>query len=143
MPGRPGDKDRTKAIQELAKRIEKLEADGGSLGPAGPRGPAGPAGPPGEGKTGPAGKDGRDGRGLKSAKIENGVLVFEYTDGTRQTVGRVMGPQGESGRHGRDGINGRAGTVTIEFMEGKKLLKRISDIPSGATVRQPIDRLKE
>lgn len=54
MPGNPGDKDRTKAIEELAKQVEKLkdwqdkfEDRPKAPAPPGPPGKNGPPGPPG------------------------------------------------------------------------------------------------
>ena len=48
-----GDKDRTREILELKRRLAELEPSQGKTGPAGPAGPAG-----GRGDTGPAGPPG-------------------------------------------------------------------------------------
>lgn len=56
------------------------------------------------------------------------VLLIELTDGTFLRAGDFTVP---------------AGTVTLEFTEGGKLLKQIENIPSGKTVRQPIERFTE
>ena len=71
----------------------------GIVGPVvGGTGGTGPTGSTGErGSTGPTG------RGLTSATISpTGVLIFEYTDATTQSVGRVVGNTGSTGPSGRD-----------------------------------------
>ncbi|MGW1679400.1 hypothetical protein [Saccharopolyspora sp. NPDC002376] len=58
-------------------------------------GPTGPAGPTGE--QGPGGRDGVDGnngRGVAGTAIDGVDLVVTFTDGTRENLGRVVGPAG-------------------------------------------------
>lgn len=46
-------------------------------------------------------RDGNDGIGISAAKMVDGELVLTFTDGTEQNVGRVVGKDGEDGKHGK------------------------------------------
>ena len=62
------------------------------------------------GKNGAAGADGKDGRGVRDAQINSsGELVLVYTDGTSDTVGRVVGKDGEAGPAGAAGYTPQKG----------------------------------
>lgn len=69
------------------------------------------------------GEPGRDGRGIAATSIDRGRLVVTYTDGTRRTVGRVVGapgPPGPPGAAGR-GITGTElvdGSLVVAYTDG-------------------------
>lgn len=105
----------------------------GPRGPAGesiigPRGPAGPNGRNGQSVTGPEGPDGSDGvdgsdgsdgtdgtdgsdgRGVRNMRLtESGDVIVEYTDGTTQNFGPLVGPRGPEGPAGPQGEAGAPG----------------------------------
>lgn len=109
----------------------------------GPRGPTGQNGDTVVGPPGPVGEDGTDGsngtngtngtnglngRGIRSMSLNNaGELVVEFTDGTTQNFGPVIGPrgpegpagpQGEAGAPGADGVPGPQGPAGPTCPEG-------------------------
>lgn len=53
---------------------------------------------------------GADGRGISSAEIVEGELVLTYTDETTETVGKVVGADGQPGENGTDGARWFFGT---------------------------------
>lgn len=93
----------------------------GEQGPQGERGEPGPEGPSGrdgvgiQGERGADGRDGRDGRdgiagrSIVRAEVIDGVLALTFTDGTTETVGRVVGERGETGPAGERGEQGPRG----------------------------------
>lgn len=67
-------------------------------------------GDPGQrGPTGPAG------RGITTATISSGTLEFLYSDGTRDSVGNVVGPMGAPGQDGARGPAGPPGQDGEDF----------------------------
>jgi len=50
------------------------------------------------------------GRNIAGTELRTGDLWLLYTDGSRQDVGRVVGPSGASGRPGASGTPGRSGS---------------------------------
>lgn len=89
-----------------------------------------------QGKDGTKGADGTDGRGIDLATIEGENLNLEYSDGTSQDVGKVVG---------RDGTNGKDGVVQ-ELVAGDNITIN-SDDPArpvitstgGGTGKDPSD----
>ena len=102
----------------------------GPRGPAGqsiigPRGPVGqdgrngesvvgPEGPEGDdgvdGSDGADGSDGTAGRGVRNMRLtESGDVIVEYTDGTTQNFGPLIGPRGPEGPAGPQGEAGAPG----------------------------------
>ena len=54
--------------------------------------------------------DGEDGRGVAGTSINaNGELVITYTDGTSETLGKVVGEDGEIGAQGPQSEQGEKG----------------------------------
>ncbi len=84
-----------------ASGVPGLEGPPGSPGPSGSPGAmgasgatvTGPSGEPGApGSNGADGKNGADGRGIASMTMsKDGIMTVEYTDGTSQTFGPVIG----------------------------------------------------
>lgn len=73
----------------------------------------------GGGGSGEPGADGKDGRGVLDAQINSsGELVLVYTDGTSDTVGRVVGKDGEPGKDGSAGEAGPAGAAGYTPQKG-------------------------
>ena len=84
----------------------------------GPQGPSGADGKDGKnGIDGTNGKDGKDGVGIAKTEINaEGRLVVTYTDGTSETLSKVVGADGKDGANGadgKDGVNGKNGTDGI------------------------------
>lgn len=77
----------------------------GNVGPTGNTGPIGPTGP--IGNTGPIGANGV---GVSNAVVNNGYLIFTYTDNSNSNAGYVVGPQGNVGTNGTAGANGINGS---------------------------------
>jgi len=75
-------------------------------------------------KDGTNGTNGQDGRGVtKFSKSAEGDLIVEYTDGTTQNVGRVVGNKGLDGINGTDGRGilsavVESGNLIIGFTDG-------------------------
>ena len=64
---------------------------------------------------------GSGGVGVAAAEInQNGELVFEYTDGTTENVGNVVGPQGPKGDTGATGAQGPKGDTGATGPQGPK-----------------------
>jgi hypothetical protein len=90
--------------------IDGAEGRQGDPGIPGIPGPPGPQGPQGErGFRGPPGPEGERGLGIVDARIVGTALVFTYTDGREENVGRVVGTRGPPGPPGDRGIGSAAG----------------------------------
>lgn len=62
------------------------------------------------GPQGPSGVDGKDGVSIATTTInEDGKLVINYSDGTSDTLGKVVGENGKDGTNGLNGENGQDG----------------------------------
>lgn len=78
-------------------------------------GPAGADGEPGEA--------GAEGRGIVSTSLVDDALVINYSDGSRENVGRVVGTDGATGSQGPAGVgitgsNIAAGRLILTFSDG-------------------------
>lgn len=109
--------------RDLRSRLDALEQRTAQLDArdVGVReGPPGPVGAPGE--------RGADGRGIDTVELRGGDLIFRFTDGMIENVGRVTGEKGEPGEDGRDGSDGRdgVGIERIRQVEGR-LEVRLTD----------------
>lgn len=97
-------------LTDLVTRVSALERNRPRDGRDGRSGPKGAAGPQGErGESGRDGRDGIPGRNILSAIIDEGFLEVRFSDGTIETVGEVIGPQGEQGIPGEPGPQGIEG----------------------------------
>lgn len=75
------------------------------------------------GKDGENGKDGTNGRGIARAEVrEAGDLIFLYTDGTEQNVGRIVGEKGKDGVDGKDAVavDGKDGKDGLDGKDGER-----------------------
>ena len=82
----------------------------------------GPQGPKGEdGKDGVDGKDGANGKdGVSIATVtinEDGKLVINYSDGTSDTLGKVVGEKGKDGTNGLNGQDGQDGYTPVKGVD--------------------------
>lgn len=82
----------------------------------GPQGPSGVDGKDGKnGIDGTNGKDGKDGVGIAKTEVDaEGRLVVTYTDGTSETLSKVVGADGKDGANGADGKDGADGYTPIK-----------------------------
>lgn len=81
--------------------LGNIEGPRGETGPQGPRGEAGPAGAPGP--------RGAAGRSITDAYLDNGELIFVYSDGSEDNIGNVLGARGAQGPQGPRGEVGPQG----------------------------------
>ncbi len=65
--------------------------------------------------------DGEDGRGVAGTSINaNGELVITYTDGTSETLGKIVGEDGETGAQGPQGEQGEQGETGAQGPQGEQ-----------------------
>lgn len=78
------------------------------------------------GTNGIDGKDGATGRGVTTFNVTNaGELEVHYTDGTSESIGKVVGKDGINGLAGIDGKDGRG--ILSTALESGSLIVRYSD----------------
>lgn len=94
---RAENRDLRSRLDALEQRTAQLDARDVEVR----EGPPGPVGAPGE--------RGADGRGIDTVELRGGDLIFRFTDGTIENVGRVTGEQGPPGEKGADGRDGEPG----------------------------------
>lgn len=97
---RKADADLRNVDWNAARRVRGEPGLEGRQGPPGAQGPPGPPGPQGSegiqgnrgpvGPIGPAGPPGPRGPGVVGVRVDGGELVFTFTDGREERVGRVM-----------------------------------------------------
>ncbi len=98
------------------------------------------------GPQGERGEAGPDGRSVKTASIEDGSLVLEFTDGHKEVVGNVIGPPGKDGasikgERGEPGKDGKRGPSGKDGTPGASQNNAVGDVFRASLTAKDIDRL--
>lgn len=88
------------------------------------------------GPQGPSGADGNDGVGIAKTEIDaEGRLVVTYTDGTSETLSKVVGTDGKDGANGTDGYTPVKGTDYYTDADKQEIVHLVlSALPSAEEV---------